>query len=372
MTLSVVPIGDIEAPDWDVVVRASPDGWVFALHGWQRLVTDVEAWGFEEHGFGLMEDGRLVAVCPLHYKPAARTAGSSGWGGSGPVIAGDLRGAARRRVFAEAVEHCIETSRRLGATRFDVTCSPVTRASLDAPWGVNPFALERLADTSLLSQVIALEPDQETLWMGLSKTARNLVRRTEKAGFKVESVDWRESLDTYYAIHTETYLRTGVSPHPRAYFEGIANRMSPSGASRLLALKSPGGEAVAFHNMALFGAGACYHTGCSRDIAQGDSVGYLLMWEAIKAAKSAGALWFDCGLIFPGATDSKQKGLTLFKTRFGGEPHRAFRSEEVFDYSVAEAEKGSGEAPGHTAPHATRLAILAFARRWLRRARRWS
>ncbi|HRJ69307.1 MAG TPA: hypothetical protein PK812_06830, partial [Beijerinckiaceae bacterium] len=35
---------------------------------------------------------------------------------------------------------------------------------------------------------------------------------------------------------------------------------------------------------------------------------------------------YDCGWIFPGASDGKQRGLTLFKTRFGGEPHRAFRA----------------------------------------------
>ena len=192
---------------------------------------------------------------------------------------------------------------------------------------MNPFALQGLADTSLTSQVLALDASEDELWMGLSKTARNLVRRAEKSGYHVEIADWLTSLDTYYSIHCETYLRTGVSPHPRRYFEGIAQHIAPSGASRLLALLTPGGETIAYHNTAQFGVGACYHTGSSRNIAQSDSVGYLLMWEAIKAAKQAGALWYDCGLIFPTATDQKQKGLTLFKTRFGGEPHRAFRAE---------------------------------------------
>ena len=78
MTLSVVPIGDIGPGDWDGIVHSSPDGWVFALHGWQRLVVDVDVWGFQEEGFGIVEDGRLVAVCPLHYRAATRSVGSSG------------------------------------------------------------------------------------------------------------------------------------------------------------------------------------------------------------------------------------------------------------------------------------------------------
>ena len=156
-------------------------------------------------------------------------------------------------------------------------------------------------------KVISLEPPEEELWQGLSKTARNLVRRADKAGYRVTRVNWEASLDAYYDVHVETYARTGVPPHPKSYFGGIARYMAPSGASRLYALMSPAGEPAAFHNTIQLGAGANYHTGCSRTAVQADSAGYLLMWEALKAAKVDGAAWYDCGWIFPGARDSKQK-----------------------------------------------------------------
>ena len=31
-------------PEWDAVVNGSPDGWVFALSGWQRLNLAVPRW----------------------------------------------------------------------------------------------------------------------------------------------------------------------------------------------------------------------------------------------------------------------------------------------------------------------------------------
>ena len=44
-------------------------------------------------------------------------------------------------------------------------------------------------------------------------------------------------------------------------------------------------------------------------------------------AKGDGMRWFDVGTIIPGTADPKLKGLTLFKTRFGGVPHRYLRCE---------------------------------------------
>jgi hypothetical protein len=45
-------------------------------------------------------------------------------------------------------------------------------------------------------------------------------------------------------------------------------------------------------------------------------------------AKASGLRWYDCGAIFPGkSATQKQKGLTIFKTKFGGQPHRLFAAE---------------------------------------------
>ncbi|MGI9500848.1 MAG: lipid II:glycine glycyltransferase FemX [Geminicoccaceae bacterium] len=365
MTLSFRSIDDVPAEEWDELVQTSPDGWVFGLHGWQRLVADVEAWGFVDNGFGVYEGDRLQAVVPLHLQPSSNIAGSSGWGGSGPVIRGSLPPERRQQVFRAAVARMIEIAEAAGAIRLDVSSSPVTASSIGSRWAINPFALLGFDDSSLISQVISLEPSESDLWHALSKTARNLVRRGEKAGFRVEPADWLISLDAYYDIHVETYARTGVAPHPKRYFEGIATAIAPSGASRLLALISPDGEPVAFHGTVQFGNGANYHIGCSRTAVQSLSPSYLLMWEAIKAAKASGAGWFDVGWIFPATDDRKQKGLTHFKTRFGGEPHRSFRAELGMVTRVDRTEPTVDEAPG------IRDRTFAIAGRFARRARRF-
>jgi len=328
--LTVVSISEIKPGDWDGLVRSSPDGWVFGLHGWQQLVIEVEPWGFQELGFGLVDGNELVAVMPLHFQPSSRIAASSGWGGAGPIVADGVEPARRASIVAEALGEAIRRAIDRGAVRLDIASSPVTRRAISGDRDDGAYAALGFSDKSLRSQVIALDRSEQDIWMAFSKTARNLVRRAEKASYRVEQVDWKANLDTYYDIHTETYTRTGVTPHPKSYFSGIAKHIAATGSARLFAILTPAGEPIAFHNMAVLGPGAFYHTGCSREIAGSDGAGYLLMFGAINAARSSGVTRYDCGWIFPEASEGKQKGLTLFKTRFGGEPRQSFRAELSF------------------------------------------
>lgn len=357
--LNVVPIAEIKPGDWDSLVRSSPDGWVFGLRGWQQLVTEVEPWGYQELGFGLADGNDLVAVMPLHFQPSSKVMGSSGWGGAGPIVASGIEPARRASIVAEALREATSRATANGAVRLDVASSPVTRRAIAGEPEDAAYSASGFLDRSLTSQVIALDRSEQDIWMDLSKTARNLVRRAEKAGFRVEQVDWEANLDAYYDMHTETYTRTGVTPHPKAYFAAIAKHVATSNSARLFALLTPAGEPIAFHNMAVLGSGAYYHTGCSREIAGSDGAGYLLMFEAIKAARLAGILRYDCGWIFPEADEGKQKGLTLFKTRFGGEPRRSFRAELSFAQQ-------SSALPQQSAPpsHIRRLGS------WVNRLRR--
>lgn len=329
--------------DWDTLVTASPDGWVFSLYGWQELILAVREWDLQDWSFGLHQGGQLIAVVPLQFNPHNRRIASSAWGGSGPVLHVSLQGKQRQRVMQQLLDECILRGQQCGATHFDFTTLPATRSSIDSRWGVNPFVGFGFDDQAGLSQLIDLSRAEDELWGDLSADTRRQIRIAKERGYSVERVDWTEHLDGYYALHCETYKRTGVEPHPRAYFSGMAAHTAPSGHSVLWCVKTTDGEVLAYHNAAWLGEGAYYHTGCSKTLAGEHGASYLLFWEAMLGAKAAGMRWYDCGAIFPNAKDPKQRGLTTFKTKFGGEPHRLFKSEIVLDgggaSSVAWAEE---------------------------------
>lgn len=344
MALQTIARSGIGASDWDAVVNASPDGWVFSLFGWQELILAVDKWGLEELSFGLRENGKLVAVIPLQFNRHNGKISSSGWGGSGPVLHGSLVGKNRLRVMQAALDHCVALGRQCGASHFDFSLSPVTRSSITSAWGVNPFVFYGFEDQSILSQIIDLEPAEEILWAGLSTDARRQVRIAREKGYTVERVNWEECVDHYYTLHCETYRRTGVEPHPKEYFAGIAAHIAPRGHSVLWCARDPEGAAIAYHNAAWFGNGGYYHTGCSAAMTNELGVSYLLFWEVMLGAKKAGIRWYDCGAIFPHAKDTKQRGLTVFKTKFGGEVHRYFRAEILLQEAAESAISPSNTA----------------------------
>lgn len=327
MSLQIVSRFEIAAAEWDAIVKGSPYGWVFSLYGWQEMILAVSQWGFEDFSFGLRENGKLLAVVPLQFNSRNGRMSSSAWGGSGPVLDGSLAEKKRQRILQMALDQCVAFGRKSNATHFDFSVSPVTRSAIASAWGVNPFVFCGLEDLSILSHVIDLAPDEDALWAGLSADARRQVRIAREQGYTVERARWDECVDHYYSLHCETYRRTGVNPHPRDYFAGIAAHIAPAGHSVLWRVRSSEGETIAYHNAAWFGVGGYYHTGCSAVKASELGASYLLFWEAMLGAKKAGIRWYDCGAIFPNSEDAKQQGLTTFKTKFGGEAHRLFRVE---------------------------------------------
>ncbi len=53
-------------------------------------------------------------------------------------------------------------------------------------------------------------------------------------------------------------------------------------------------------------------------------------WQAIVGAKEEGCLYYEVGEGFPNTSDEKLKGLTDFKSKFGGEVYRFYRGRFSF------------------------------------------
>src|SRR5262249_25125842 len=157
----------------------------------------------------------------------------TGWGGCGPIIAGHTSGRHRGAVRTAIVRMVDEAAAKLGASAVHMSMPPVTVSAIENNRGVNPFSLCGLEDCSGIAQVIDLSSDEATMWRGLSETARQTVNKAEKGGITVVRAAWVEMLDCYYDVHRENYLRTGVTPHPKSYFSGIAHEMADAGHSVL-------------------------------------------------------------------------------------------------------------------------------------------
>ena len=295
--LSVAPLDAVGDEQWDDVVTDSDAGWPFALAAWQRMIVSVQEWGLSDYSFALIADAHPLAVMPLQFNRHTRVMSSSGWGCSGPVIRNGLPARVNKHVTAQALAHAESAARAAGAIRVEFCLSSVTQQSLAQNWGVNPYLFFGYDDRSALSQVIDLTVSESRLWRGLSESARQAVSKARSVGIAADRVDWHPFLETYYQIHRTNYARTGVEPHPRRYFEGIAETLGKRGHSVLFLARSADGEPLGFHNSVRFGGGAWYHTGCSLPAALASGTNYLLFWTAIENARAAGCRWYDCGVV---------------------------------------------------------------------------
>lgn len=183
---------------------------------------------------------------------------------------------------------------------------------------VNPMIFYGYQNKISQSYVIDLSKGEEEIFGVFSQTTRNLINRCKRDSFiKIEEAKpTQEDLDKYYRLHVETYERTGVTPHPKTYFEHIFMEILKDNYCHILFLYS-GETLIAAHNTLLFKKAAMYWTGASiTDKGEGES--RLLMYEQILYAKRCGCKYFECGEVFPNVRKGKLKGLSDFKKSFGG------------------------------------------------------
>lgn len=331
--LSLKQINEIPIECWDALVATSPEGWAFGYRAWQNVILGVPEWSLIDHSFGIFDNDELLAVVPLQFDPRNSFLASTGWGGCGPILSKNAMGSRRDLVKLAVLDNIHKVAFLTRASHFHFTVSPVTEIACEGMGELDWYCKQGFRDNSGVAHVINLTVGESELWKALSATARYTVKKAGELGISVSQESWASCVHEYYRVHKENYIRTGVTPHPRAYFEGIAKEMAPIGCSVLWVARNRLGAAIGFHNDVHFKKGAWYHTGCSTDAGLKSGANYLLFWEAIRGAKISGRLQYDCGEIFPGTDDEKSKGLTFFKTRFGGAPRRYMRLVKSFDIS---------------------------------------
>jgi hypothetical protein len=318
------------APDqWDAAVEASDDTWLFHTSRW--IDTTASVWPLENRYFVARQNGRIVGGFALQVAPGGRRpwvrprAYSTMMGSGGPFAVGDLAPQGRKNVLKALSEAVVRFGRERRLAAVECCLPPLAQSNLRNIRGVNPMALLGWEDVSTHTRIIDLRVPEADLESDVSRLARRKRKRALADGYTVARADWAESLDDYYEIHLETYRRTGASPHPKAYFEAIARQFAPAGHAVLWVCRTPEGGPAAFYNCARFGSATLSWTACSRTGTGDDGVNYLLLWQAIVGARENGCRYYEVGEGFPNTSDEKLKGLTDFKSKFGGEVYRFYR-----------------------------------------------
>ena len=181
--------------------------------------------------------------------------------------------------------------------------------------------------------VLDLAHDLEKIWAGLSKEARQKVRKAGKMNVEVVEENSAEGLNRYYDVRLENASRNGLRPPSRESILATEPIYMRDGMSKLFLAKHEGytvaGQMLVVFNGNVQLAGICY-SDRARQLRL--PVNDLLQWEVIKWAKAEGHCRIDWAGFTPNPSTEKELGINRFKKKWGGKVVHYHTYDKILAY----------------------------------------
>lgn len=326
----IVSFGDVAKDEWETFVGASDTAWMWHRHD---LIRGFSAMWGENHSFLLQHgpSGRVLAVLPLYLRRGRALGALINWP-VGECLGGIAYDNSLPDKTKAKVALCISGEinrimKREGAGELWIRCASLAPAYQSPEPKVSPLLDMGFPNASGHRWTLNLQPDLDSIWNSIQ--GRTDVRKAEKEGITIRE-GRQEDLNLYYRLHSETYSRSDMPPHSRAYFEVIFNELLPKGiAMPLFAEKD--GSVLAVQNFAMYKGAGLYWTGASSEEGKRSCAGALIQWRAIEIMKERKFKVYESGEAFPGPkTGGKTSHLSDFKRKFSSELSLYFKSHVIY------------------------------------------
>lgn len=285
----------------------------------------------------LLRDGNPVLGLPLH--PAGSSRLSTGYSG---MMFADGTGDAPLRRGVAALLALFEANRGLGfqvmqsaqAAAYDdprrvsaLAClldqhglggPPLYSRVLD----VEPLADERASEAPDLSNAFLLEHGLRPYDAELRSQIRQAVKRGLRASCVLPATDAevRSTYREFVPVHVESWVRTGMTPHPLEYWTALARAILDGGARDMVVyVRDADGATLAAVTCHLRGTRALYWAGASRARGLRSRANQLCLHAAIQACRQLGVEHFELGRFHARELSEKELAITRYKAQFGGD-----------------------------------------------------
>ncbi len=282
----------------------------------------------------LVRDGNPVLGLPLH--PLGDSRITTGYSGA-MFPAGANDGSLRRGVAALVA--LLGANQRSG---FQVLQSAQAQAYDDrARTTTLAYLLDehRLSGPSLYSRVLELEPldgdgvpalgNELLLAHGLDpyeaelrSQIRQAIRNRVHVTCSLPSSDaeLRAVYDEFMPLHTESWRRTGMTPHRAPYLNGLARSILDGGGRDMMVFaRDVDGTPLAAVNCHLGADRALYWAGASSESGLRARANPLCLHAAIQACRQLGVRHFELGRFDARESSQKERTINRYKAQFGGE-----------------------------------------------------
>jgi peptidoglycan pentaglycine glycine transferase (the first glycine) len=303
----------VDANEWDSLVRQSP-------YSPMTQASDYgvfsESMGDKTFIIGAYEDGVLIGGALVIVIHARR--GSYFYLPYGPLTGSlerfdEILDGCTKYLKENAREHHVSFIRISPFIEKNEKHSEILRKA-----GFRKAPIHALAETTC---VLDISHDEEKLLAQMNKNHRNLIRRCEKEGVRIESYTDHEKLKEFHELHSYTAKRHQFVRFSNEYVEHEFQAFEKSSEAVVWYGFLPDGTLDSSAIVYYYGSTAAYRHGASLGQNNKIPTPYLIQWSAIREAKKRGKKWYNFWGVAPeGAPDSHPfKGITHFKKGFGGE-----------------------------------------------------
>lgn len=209
-----------------------------------------------------------------------------------------------------------------------------------APWelrndkNINKYSKSGFVESGVIMHaedtwLVDLSGTEEEMLMRMRKTTRNLIRKGLKEEIEICQSESLKDVDYLYDLQMEVVKRNNFVPFSKEYLKKELEILTKENMAKLFLGKGDGGiMGVAL--IVFLGKYAFYYQSGSRESKQ--PINYLLQWKVMLEAKKRGCEKYNMWGVAPNDDPNHPwRGLTLFKTGFGGELRNYMKS---MDYPI--------------------------------------
>lgn len=181
----------------------------------------------------------------------------------------------------------------------------------------------RLAPMHMLAEhtwLLDIQKSEEEILSNMNKNHRNLIRRCEREGVRVEMHTELSAINIFNDLHDVTVDRHKFHRYSRKYIANQFSILSPHSEAEAFLSYLPNGTLDSAAVIIFYGSMAAYYHGASLGRDKRLPTSYLLQWRAIQEAKKRKMVWYNFWGVAPEDAPATHPfaGITHFKKGFGG------------------------------------------------------
>jgi lipid II:glycine glycyltransferase (peptidoglycan interpeptide bridge formation enzyme) len=183
--------------------------------------------------------------------------------------------------------------------------------------GFQPAPMHVLAENSWL---LDLSDSEERILANMKKNHRNLIRRCEREGVKVEERTDDAAIEILHTLLDETEKRHNFTRFSRKYINAEFEKFKIDKQASIFISYLPNGEVDSAAIIMFYGNMAVYRHSGSYNKNKKLPTSYLVQWRIIQEAKKRGIKWYNFWGVEPQNAHKNHPyaGIGHFKRGFGG------------------------------------------------------